>query len=226
MFEFFTKNIHENDESFKEREFEFSIKGSENNYEPFQFNGPSENHVVLLMGFPGSGKTTLSKKYFSKKEYKIIELDKTGGSVKIPLSKQGKLKKSVVIDGVNNSKDRREMVLCDVPKGVDTYCIHLDLDAEQANYRNKQRALDQKKNLGKRYAPVPDKIYDLIKRHYEEPSLDEGFKEIIKCYPYGDYYGKKERYTLSLSDQILICFFIFIINIYFYRCYYDRYIKE
>ena len=68
-----------------------------------------ETEVILLVGFPASGKSTFAKRYFQSKGYIIVNRDtlKTQEKCERTVVESLKAGQSVVVDNTNPSKDAR-----------------------------------------------------------------------------------------------------------------------
>lgn len=125
--------------------------------------------LVIMIGFPGSGKTTLINNIFGKNyNYVILSGDEFKTSKKMikvakPLLTQGQ---SVVIDATNPSKEKRKEYI-DVAKelNISIRCIHIDTTMEEALHRNNTRAKEK---------IIPKIAYYKYRKMFEKPNADEG----------------------------------------------------
>jgi tRNA uridine 5-carbamoylmethylation protein Kti12 len=132
--------------------------------------------VIIPIGIPGSGKT----RYFNRINNRQIILlsgdNERGcsGCVRLLLIEKAKLLikagVSVYFDSPNITKRGREELIRQI-KSVDSECeiigVHFDAGINVCLENNKQRGKS-----------VPDeRIFDMY-RHFEKPSLDEGFTKI------------------------------------------------
>lgn len=108
--------------------------------------------LTLICGLPRAGKTTYATRFDD-----VIHLDRSGGygGVNRRLQHRGN---DVVVEGVYHTKSQRESLLR-AYKGKKTRCIYLDTPQEVRKTRHGW-----------------DKSCDFM---FEEPSLDEGWDEII-----------------------------------------------
>jgi len=129
--------------------------------------------MVILIGFPGSGKTTFAKKHFND-TYKIVSGDdlKTMKKITNYTRKMLEEKHSVIIDSTNASKKKRaEFIEIAKTFNIPVRCIYITTSLEESIYRNNERAKDGN--------GVPKIVYNVYKKHFEEPTQDEGC-EVIK----------------------------------------------
>ena len=127
--------------------------------------------VVVLMGYPGSGKTTYSKYFDEFENYVVLHGDelKTEAKMKKALTQQLKLGKSVVIDATNPSIAKRDVFL-NIAKsnGYYTRIIHLSTSIEESMLRNSNRV-----------TKVPKIVFYVYRKKFEPPSYDEKVDSII-----------------------------------------------
>lgn len=134
--------------------------------------------VIMLSGYPGSGKSTLSS-YFKSIQFKIVDGDKLSPQkMKEEVKKLMLKKKNMLIDGTFMTEKSRKAYI-DIVK--DTYNVHLievTTDVIESYVRNVKRSLDKtsKRTL------VPIKVYRNFLKSYESPSYEEGFTK-IEHYP-------------------------------------------
>jgi bifunctional polynucleotide phosphatase/kinase len=130
--------------------------------------------MIIMMGYPASGKSTIATEIFKKRNYEIIESDiyKT-----IPKMLKAALpfindKKSIVFDATNNSKKKREEYIVFAQKNnYSIRCIHVETSLDKSYKRNKNRE-DHKQ--------IPKIAYSVYNKYYNEPNENEGFI-LIKC---------------------------------------------
>jgi bifunctional polynucleotide phosphatase/kinase len=122
-----------------------------------------------MMGYPGSGKSTIAKHICENEKYVYIEGDAYKTSAKMIKASLGHIiqKKSIVFDATNSSsKKRKEYIDLAKKYNYQVLCIHVTTPLEVAYKRNKQREEDKQ---------VPKIAYSVYTKHYEEPNANEGF---------------------------------------------------
>jgi bifunctional polynucleotide phosphatase/kinase len=132
-----------------------------------------EKQIVIMMGYPGSGKSSVAKKICEKDGYVYIEGDLYKTSVKMIKASLEHIKqnKSIVFDATHSSsKKRKEYV--DLAKKYDykVVCIHISTPLDVAYKRNKLRNYEKY---------VPKIAYSVYAKNFEEPDETEGFEVII-----------------------------------------------
>jgi bifunctional polynucleotide phosphatase/kinase len=130
---------------------------------------PEEKCIIIMMGFPGSGKTTIAKHICKNDKYIYIEGDKYKTiPARINASKKHiNNNKSIVFDATHSSKKHRTKYV-ELAKEYEynVVCIHVTTSLEESFRRNKLR--DYEKN-------VPRIAYSVYSKYYETPDVSEGF---------------------------------------------------
>ena len=156
---------------------------------------PDAKEVIILIGYPGSGKSSIAKKIcdqtrYNSRKYFNIEKDifKT-----LPKMKKVALKQmnsvtvpySVIFDGTFSSKKNRKEVV-DFVKKINTNlatpyqirCIHVNTSYHEAYNRNMCRPTEKQ---------VPKIAFNVYKKYFEKPESTEGFT-VLEIY--GDIKGQ------------------------------------
>lgn len=119
--------------------------------------------VAITVGFPASGKSTMSKKVFPG--FEVVSIDNLGTRPKA-LKEMEKLlasNKSVVFDATNPSSENRKLVTNIAKKyNAVTYIIYMNMSISQA-----------KKFNDKREKVVPTIVYNTFASKFEMPTKDE-----------------------------------------------------
>ena len=125
--------------------------------------------VVIMVGFPGSGKSTVTKSL----EMMVISGDELKTAPKMIKAAEAALKEnpsqSIVFDATNATKARRaEYVAVAKKHGRSVRCIHVATPIEVSMERNKGRE-----------KPVPKMALYMYRKKFEEPTADEGLEVIV-----------------------------------------------
>ncbi len=123
--------------------------------------------VVIMVGYPGSGKSKICGLIFEPAGYFIAHGDELKTSAKMikasitPITEG----KSVVFDATNASKKKRAEYIEFAEKyKMPVRCVHVNTSLADSMARN---------NL--REKPVPRIVYNIYNKNFETPSEDEGF---------------------------------------------------
>lgn len=167
-------------------------------------NYPEEQEMIILIGSPGSGKSTFAESIVEKyKQYKRISRDdlKTEKKVLQVAETSIKEKKSVIIDCTNPSKDKRVIYINLAKKlKIKVRAFTLELPKEYAIHLNNFRRVNkERKVLSPAVNVIP--IHSFYK-YYEEPKTEEGFDEIVKVnFVPGPFKSEKEKATFYMYSS-------------------------
>lgn len=152
-------------------------------------------HIIVLVGLPACGKSTfIQNGDFQNHEIissdNLIEayaktVNKTYEEVfseyiKIASRKIHELydealksNKNIIIDRTNLTEKSRNIFLSKAPNHYKKFAVVFDIDETLRHSRHEER----KEKTGK---CIPDHVIDNMRQTYQEPSIAEGFHEIIK----------------------------------------------
>jgi bifunctional polynucleotide phosphatase/kinase len=143
---------------------------------------PKEKEMIIMVGFPGSGKSHISNLIKTKYEYENINQDilKTKARCIKEATKLIKSNKSIIIDSTNPSKEKRkEWIDLAKDNGYSSRVIMMQTNIEKSKHNNIYRSLIKKKDKEEYRETVPDIAYNMYKSKFEKPELSEGIDEII-----------------------------------------------
>lgn len=132
--------------------------------------------LVIMVGYPASGKSTISQGVFKANGYEVLESDelKTMAKIRAGLKKALGEGKSVVVDATNPTRERRKeyVNIAREIRGEDikVRCIHVATSMEESVARN---------NLRSKEKGVPMIAYYTYRKRFEEPNATlEGFDQL------------------------------------------------
>lgn len=139
-----------------------------------------EQEILVLVGFPGSGKSFLAKQIEKKSnhQYVAVSRDVLGSWQKCAAEATKFLQKgkSVIVDSTNPDVESRGRwtSLANQMK-VECRCAKMATTISHAKHNNKFRELMKFKHV-----PVNDIVFHTYKNKFTNPSPKEGFKEVIE----------------------------------------------
>jgi bifunctional polynucleotide phosphatase/kinase len=125
--------------------------------------------IIVMVGFPGSGKSTVASTFSN---YKILHGDELVTSKKMIKEAEKHVQEgaSVIFDATNPTKEKRQEYIALAHKyNLPSRCIVMQTDMAEAMFRN-----------NKRNKIIPKITYYVFRKKYQEPTIEEGFQEIIK----------------------------------------------
>lgn len=140
---------------------------------------PHDKELIIMIGYPGSGKSTFVRNYISKNNYSVINRDtlKTMQRCIHECEKYMTNGKSIVIDNTNPSIDDRKkfIELAKLNKYI-VRCFVMDTSIELSKHNSYYRNYISNGKINH----IPDIAYNIYKKKFTEPIIEEGFSEIIK----------------------------------------------
>lgn len=144
---------------------------------------PAKNEMIIMVGFQGSGKSTIAQQISNDHGYTIINQD-TLKTLKKCMSEAEKIMKdktnnnSIIIDATNPSKSGRGewIKLAQKHKYNVRICV-LTTDIIISQHNNLYRG------YCKQSKPIPELAYRMYKSKFEKPNIDEGVDDVILMNP-------------------------------------------
>ena len=130
--------------------------------------------VVIMVGYPASGKSTIAKDVFESNGYHIVNGDSLKTTPAMLKDAEKVIKeKSVVFDSTAGTKAKRQEYIKFATKhDLPVRVIWVNTPIDVAMERNKQRAAAGG-------TKVPDVVFYVFRKNFEEPKEEEGFTLLI-----------------------------------------------
>ncbi|XP_068633351.1 uncharacterized protein F21D5.5 [Battus philenor] len=162
-----------------------------------------EKEILVLVGYPGSGKSFLAKQIEKKSSshYVTVCRDVLGSWQKCAAEATRLLQhgKSVVVDSTNpDVESRARWTSLAKQMNVDCRCVKMATTKAHAQHNNKFRELMKINHL-----PVNDIVFNTYKNKYQEPLTKEGFKEVleVKFNPIFEDEQSEKLYRMHLLEK-------------------------
>ena len=140
----------------------------ETEYQVPTFPLGKEQEIIIMVGYPGSGKSTISKAICDASpdcyEYISGDIHKTSAKMIKVAQPHFDAGKSIIFDATNGTRKKRQEYV-KFAKLVKVKCIHVATIMDVSYIRNRQREF-----------PVPAIAYSVYRKNFESPMEDEGFE--------------------------------------------------
>lgn len=142
-------------------------------------NTIDEQELIINIGNPGSGKSSTAYR-FRNRGYKVCvaELLKKSDSLIDCVKNNLQKGNSVVLDGMNYSKDKRK-VFIDMSKDMNIPVRLLWFIRDGRPFNQLRGKAKEVNTMYYHLKPVPEVAYNTYSKYFEEPTKDEGDIEIV-----------------------------------------------
>lgn len=146
------------------------------NKNKFKYNPLSDLELIILVGLPASGKSSIAMKISKKYNYMIINQDtlKTKNKCHKMAEEYVNKKKSIIIDNTNPLKEDRKFYIDLVKKNkYSIVCIHVCTPVDLCLHNNWYRSNYSDKKF------IPTIAYRVYNKKFEQIDKKEGYDKII-----------------------------------------------
>ncbi len=159
--------------------------------------------IVVMVGYPASGKSQFVENNMAPKGYVVMNRDKmkTWQKCVEGCKKAAMSGKSVVVDNTNPDKESRKRYLdVAVELGLKCRCFLMSVTHAHALHNSKFRVLT---GTDKEHKEVNEMVLNTYKQKFQEPKLDEGFHSIVKVnfIPDFDDNNMKNMYRMHILER-------------------------
>jgi bifunctional polynucleotide phosphatase/kinase len=138
-----------------------------------------KQEIVVLVGCPASGKSTLTKNHFISNGYVSVNRDTLGTKEKCIKAATNAIKdnKSIIVDNTNPKVEDRKVYI-DLAKqhNIPARCIYLKMEDEGLSHHLNMYRQNKSKGTQRR---VPIVAYRTFQKYFVMPEKKEGFNEVI-----------------------------------------------
>ncbi|XP_034114949.1 uncharacterized protein F21D5.5 [Drosophila albomicans] len=137
-----------------------------------------KSEMIIVVGLPGSGKSHFCADVLATKGYVIANADTLGSTQACLTACQRALKsgKSCVVDNTNvDAASRKKFVALAQETKIPCRCFVMNVTPTQAKHNIVFRELQ---DTG--HSSINDMVFNMMKKKYQTPSLDEGFTAVHK----------------------------------------------
>ncbi|CAI2732239.1 unnamed protein product [Schistosoma spindalis] len=138
---------------------------------------PNKSELILMVGYPASGKSHFCSRVLAPLGYEVISRDNVGTWQKCVQAVEQAISKSlpVVVDNTNMDLESRSRYIkiakvWDIP----VKCFIMETSMEHAQHNERFRALTNSS-----HKPISQMVYNMMKSKYENPTIEEGYQEIV-----------------------------------------------
>lgn len=159
----------------------------------------TKQELVLLVGIPASGKSTIYKKCFADAGYVHVNRDLMGTPKKCLQATKAALGegKSVVVDNTNPSTADRQPYITlarECSKVASIRCLQMETSRQVAEHNNFVRVKETEGSVRR----IPAVAYNMYKKKFEEPTVKEGFTS-VEMVPFLPTFATKQGEALYLQ---------------------------
>ncbi|XP_055546617.1 uncharacterized protein F21D5.5-like [Wyeomyia smithii] len=157
--------------------------------------------IIIMVGFPGSGKTHFIQAHLEPKGYTLIDRDTLGTWQKFVLHLENTLQnqKSAVIDNTNpDAHSRKRVIKIARKRSVTCRCFVMG-----AGYKHSKHNITFRELIDRSQKSIDELEFNLYKSRYQQPSTKEGFSEVVEVNFVPKFHSEAEEklYKLYLMES-------------------------
>lgn len=152
--------------------------------------------IILMVGGPGTGKSRFCKDHLEPKNYEIVSRDLIGTWQKCVdrVNDCLRMNRKVVIDNTNGDVESRARYVNAAKKhNVPVRCFVMTTTFKHAEHNIAFREL-----VDAKHSRISKIVLNSYKKHYKEPTLDEGFTEIVRINFVPTFQNEREKSLYEL----------------------------
>uniref|UniRef100_A0A182PGC7 PNK FHA domain-containing protein n=1 Tax=Anopheles epiroticus TaxID=199890 RepID=A0A182PGC7_9DIPT len=162
--------------------------------------GPGQE-VIVMVGFPGSGKSHFVRQHLAPKGYDVVNRDTLGSWQKCVVQMELSLRqgKSVAVDNLSpDVESRKRYVLVASRAKIPVRCFLMDVSYKHARHNNEFREITDRS-----HSSIAEMVFNSFKSKFQEPTIAEGFAEIVKVKFVPNFASKshEDLYKMFLLDK-------------------------
>lgn len=145
--------------------------------QPSKFAISTEPEVILMVGGPGSGKSSFCQKYLKPHGFEVISRDTIGSWQKCVDRLNDCLKRNcrVVVDNTNGDKESRARYVNAAKRNkIPCRCFVMT-----TSFRHAEHNIAFREVVDTKHAKISRIVLNTYKKQYQAPVLEEGFAEIV-----------------------------------------------
>lgn len=160
-----------------------------------------EQELIIMIGFPASGKSYFCKNYLQTAGYEVVNRDTLNSMQKCMsvIEDALKNKKSCVVDNTNpDPASRKKFIDIAKEQKVKVRCFLMTTAYHHSKHNNLFREL-----IDSSHAKIGDIVFNTYKSKFVAPTLKEGFDEIVKvnCVPKFEDGEHEKLYRMYLLEK-------------------------
>ncbi|KAH8354276.1 hypothetical protein KR084_005741 [Drosophila pseudotakahashii] len=157
--------------------------------------------MIIMVGLPGSGKSHFCTAFFQSRGYKIVNADTLGSTQNCLTACKRFLDsgQSCVVDNTNvDAASRKKFLQVANEMRIPCRCLVMNVPVPQVKHNIAFRELSDTT-----HSKIKDMVFNMMKKKYQEPALDEGFKSIHRVNFKPEFADEKQEklYKMYLLEK-------------------------